>query len=453
MIDMASVYAERFENNPDVLRAVLLTGRSPDPKLNAFTALRALQLQAEAARAKQAQMAQQPTQAPSLVEQAIAQPVPRVAQFAPPQGAPQSQGLAGMPSNMPADESEYAGGGMVAFANGGSSIGDVTGGGMRVFANDLEDDEGGGDIGTQRFWASRALAASRRAAQSEYVEPESPEQMAATQQRIYKQLQAQAGESPFKAFLAKYDISPEKAAKMKDQDLGMALLEASGAALQPGGTMRGLAAAASTLGRSYGAALKARRQEEMAMDRVRADMLDAERKERMGLSKEAAAIMERTRKDRIEAARYNAQADRLEAQTAAQMATALRPRGEAKASEPKPELEGVRDLAAFYISKGMDPKEAKAMAVLNYRGAGAGISGQPKSMKDARDALKNYQILNPEAWEKKVQTIGVEAATDQFVDEYMRGAVSPPFQQLPGAASRATPAPSAAPAKPSRSNW
>jgi hypothetical protein len=450
-IDMASVYADRFKASPQILQAAVL-GQAPIPGLDPYTALRSLQLIKESQRMQMAQAAQQPTQAPSLVDQAVAQPVPQL-QPQMPQGAPQSQGLAGMPSNMPADESGYAGGGMVAFANGGSSIGDVTGGGMRVFANDLEDDEEGGDVGTQRFWASRARAASRRAVQSEYVEPESPEQMAATQQRIYKQLQAQAGESPFKAFLAKYDISPEKAAKMKDQDLGMALLEASGAALQPGGTMRGLAAAASTLGRSYGASIKARRQEEMAMDRVRADMLDAERKERMGLSKEASAIMERARKDRIEAARYNAQADRLEAQTAAQMATALRPRGEAKAAEPKPELEGVRDLAAFYISKGMKPVEAKAMAVLNYRGAGAGISGQPKSMKDARDALKSYQILNPEAWEKKVQTIGVEAATDQFIDEYQRGAISPPFQQLPGSAPRATPAPSAAPAKPSRSNW
>lgn len=450
-IDMASVYADRFKASPQILQAAVL-GQAPIPGLDPYTALRSLQLIKESQRMQMAQAAQQPTQAPSLVDQAVAQPVPQL-QPQMPQGAPQSQGLAGMPSNMPADESGYAGGGMVAFANGGSSIGDVTGGGMRVFASDLEDDEEGGDIGTQRFWASRALAASRRAAQSEYIEPESPEQMAATQQRIYKQLQTQAGESPFKAFLAKYDISPEKAAKMKDQDLGMALLEAAGAALQPGGTTRGLAAAASTLGRSYGASIKARRQEDMAMDRVRAEMLDAERKERMGLSKEAAGIMERARKDRVEAARYSAQADRLEAQTAAQMATALRPRGEAKASEPKPEAEGVRALTEFYISKGMDPKEARATAVLNYRGAGAGISGQPKSMKDARDALKSYQILNPEAWEKKVQTIGVEAATDQFVDEYMRGAVSPPFQQLPGSASRATPAPSAAPAKPSRSNW
>jgi hypothetical protein len=191
----------------------------------------------------------------------------------------------------------------------------------------------------------------------------------------------------------------------------------------------------------------------MATDRMRAEMLDAERKERMGLSKQASDAVERARKERVDAAKASAQAQRLEAQTYAQLATAFRPQRETKEAAPKPEAEGIAALTEFYISKGMDPKEARATAVLNYRGAGAGISGQPKSMKDARDAMKSYQILNPEAWDKKVQAIGVEAATDQFVDEYMRGAISPPFQQLPGTAPRAAPAPSAAPAKPSRSNW
>jgi len=43
MIDMASVYAERFKSNPNALRAAVM-GQSPDPKLDPYTALNALKL-------------------------------------------------------------------------------------------------------------------------------------------------------------------------------------------------------------------------------------------------------------------------------------------------------------------------------------------------------------------------------------------------------------------------
>ena len=43
MIDMASVYADRFKDNADALRAAVM-GQSPDPKLDPYTALNALKL-------------------------------------------------------------------------------------------------------------------------------------------------------------------------------------------------------------------------------------------------------------------------------------------------------------------------------------------------------------------------------------------------------------------------
>ena len=71
MIDKASVFAERFKSNPQILQATVL-GQGPDPSLDPYTALRALQLIKESNAMAMARQAQQPTSAPSLVSQAIA---------------------------------------------------------------------------------------------------------------------------------------------------------------------------------------------------------------------------------------------------------------------------------------------------------------------------------------------------------------------------------------------
>ena len=58
MIDMASVYAERYKKQPQTLQAAVM-GQSPDPKLDPYTALNALRLVKESQRmaiAGQAQM-------------------------------------------------------------------------------------------------------------------------------------------------------------------------------------------------------------------------------------------------------------------------------------------------------------------------------------------------------------------------------------------------------------
>lgn len=319
MIDMASVYAERFENNPDVLRAVLLTGRSPDPKLNAFTALRALQLQEEAARARQAQMAQQPTQAPSLVEQAITQPVPRVAQFAPPQGAPaptQSEGLAGMP----AGAQGFAPGGIVSFANGGMGEDEMpsieapsAGGGgeegpvdpYEALSSLLERYERTGDPMLHRQAVQVQLALLRDFAKPRAAEEKlTPEQEAAETAKYVKARQTEAGESPFKAMRQEITEARGERAKNLDRAQGVALLEAAREALQPGGTMRGLAGAAAAFGGSYGRALQADRAERRSLANMEMNIADAERKERMGLYGEARALRTAAAKERRDADRF-----------------------------------------------------------------------------------------------------------------------------------------------------
>ena len=140
MIDMASVYAERYKKQPQMLQAAVM-GQSPDPKLDPYTALNALKLVKESQMMAMAGRAQQPTSSPSIVAEALA-PAPSaqglgamvpntmgqmapgaqqgLAAMAPQQRAPAPQapmqaasgGLAGMYT----PEEDFAEGGIVAFS-------------------------------------------------------------------------------------------------------------------------------------------------------------------------------------------------------------------------------------------------------------------------------------------------------------------------------------------------
>jgi len=141
MIDMASVYAERYKTQPQMLQAAVM-GQSPDPKLDPYTALNALKLVKESQRMAMAGQAQQPTSSPSIVAETMA-PNPmmqglgamvpgamgQAPQGMPPQGmppqAPPMQAASGGLASMPTPDEEYAAGGIVAF-NGqtGSAVRD-----------------------------------------------------------------------------------------------------------------------------------------------------------------------------------------------------------------------------------------------------------------------------------------------------------------------------------------
>lgn len=476
VIDRASIFADRFKGNPQILQAAVL-GQAPVPGLDPYTALRAMQLLKESQQMQMAQAAQQPTQSPSLVQAAMQMPQmpPQMAPQAAPQAAPQQPPMmaaSGGLASMPTPDEDYAEGGIVAFAgpterNNYSLVQETPGGfpysttgfeSLRrgMFEEDDESDGGIDDPVTQQMLAREAMRSLRAARKAERVTPMTPEEELESQRKYFDQLKAQAGTSPIDAFLTKYNITPEKAAKMDDEDLGMALLEAAGEAVKPVGTTRGLAAAAATLGRSYGAAKKERRREEMATDRMRVELLDSQRKERMGMSKDAAAAMERYRKDRQDAARAGAAANRLEAQTLAQLTTAFRPQRAAGEKQPKPESEGIERIAKSLIQKGMDPTEAYAQATLQYKSASAGVAGAVRSMADARKELGRAKLLDAEGWQKivKERYAGDEqAASDDYIDKYVQGAL-PPFTPRGVTAPRAGAAPAApAATAPRVTNW
>jgi len=130
-IDKASILADRYKDNRGQLAAVLMGQPVQDRSIDAYSALRAMQLLKESDRMAAAQQARGPSgQQPSLAELAVTpdQPMglaamagqPIMAQAQQPQQAPPvMQGASGGLAGMPTSDDDYAEGGIVAFASGG----------------------------------------------------------------------------------------------------------------------------------------------------------------------------------------------------------------------------------------------------------------------------------------------------------------------------------------------
>jgi hypothetical protein len=467
-IDMASVYADRFKASPQILQAAVL-GQAPIPGLDPYTALRSLQLIKESQRMQMAQAAQQPTQAPSLVDQAVAQPIPQLQPQMPqgaPQAAPQSQGLAGMP----AGAQGFAPGGIVSFANGGMGEDEMPsieapsagGGGGEDASNPLleaiEAMEGSpGSPVTYQQLSSLYPGLIRQ------IMAQAPKGMTAAERAQFvkdyiRERQTEAGESPFKAMRQEIAEARGERAKNLDRAQGVALLEAAREALQPGGTMRGLAGAAAAFGGSYGRALQADRAERRSLANMEMNIADAERKERMGMYGEARAAAAAADKDRVEASR---------AHTAKMTTLANLVRGGMQATKPttgrppsQPKL--AEQLGAAEIAFENDPSDENARRVLALRRAqkqvkttdigetraGLGTANIQRQIDtDVSDALEAWKVSREGAEYRKLFRTDPKAAKKLLDDQEKEfrkrfTALNPP---APGAA---TPAPKARAARP-----
>jgi hypothetical protein len=128
-IDKASILADRYKDNRGQLTAVLMGQPVQDPSIDAYSALRAMQLLKESDRMAMAQQARGPSgEQPSLAEDAV-MPDQQVAMMGAPvmtqqgQQAPMMQqpmqAASGGLASMPTPDHDYAEGGIVAFASGG----------------------------------------------------------------------------------------------------------------------------------------------------------------------------------------------------------------------------------------------------------------------------------------------------------------------------------------------
>ena len=403
MIDMASVYAERFKTNPQALQAAVM-GQSPDPKLDPYTALNALKLVKEANMMEMAGKAQQPTSAPSIVaenmapnpmQQGLGAMVPGAmgGQGMPPQGMPPqgmppqgmlpqqtmqaaSGGLAGMYS----PEEDYAEGGIIAFQDrglvpavsddptlrmGGEGAGDGEQDDYLAMLDELEGGEGSpaGLAAANKL----TLATARRIASRDLrdLTPEEAKTMYATK---YKEITDAAGPSPYAGMRADIaEQSKERAANLEFAK-GEALLQAASDVLEGNNAIRGLAKGGARFAKVYGEAQRADKAAKRSMAQMEFHINDAERKERMGNSRAATTAVENARKDRKDMNKAELDRDIALGRLSTEMGKINKPPRAAGAGGDKA-LKLNEQLSAAEVAYEMDPSEKNRQQVVAVRRA------------------------------------------------------------------------------------
>jgi hypothetical protein len=431
MIDMASVYAKRFERNPQMLQAAVM-GQSPDPKLDPYTALNALRLLKESQRMAMAGQAQQPTSSPSIVaenmapnpmQQGLGAMVPNAMGQAP-RGmptqmaqAPQapamqaSGGLAGMPTT----DEDYAEGGIVAFSKGGGAAVNLDEAAVQnaiqsdqqnavnaAYGFEREPGESNSEDGNERddylsildeleggkgspaglAAANRLSLATARRIASRDLRDMTPEEEERAYGKAYERITKAAGPNPFTAMRADLAEQGKERAGNLELAKGEALLEAASAVLEGNNAIRGLAQGGAKFAKSYGAAQRADQNAKRSMAQMEFYIADSERKERMGNSRAAQASVELARKSRADYNRAELERDKALGRLASDMGRFNKSsaRSGATGNAAIPAVD--KQLAAARLALAEDPQNPKLLR-------------QVKALEDTLSLAKTAQ-WNPE---------------------------------------------------------
>lgn len=341
-IDTAAILAARYHSNPAPLKAAVLGQGGAE--INPYAALRALQLQKEAERYQMAEAAMRgQQQQPSLVQQALqgAQGSMQGAQMPQQQQQPQQQqpqqGLMAMNQpqqsspglgGMPAPEGEYAGGGIVAFADEGlvKNTGDAPqlDPGMLQDLEDSELDNSMGDEPTNKSIVKMLPGLMQNIQNTRYTPMSDAAYNTAFNERLAL-LQKNAGEDPIPGMKQQIDQFDAERQQNLGQAKGLAMLAAAGDALQPGGFARAAGASAKTFATEYGKAAAADKAEQRSLMSMKFNLADAQRKEKMGLNREAIQAADQARADHTAAQRFKLDKNKSLATVATGMARATRP--------------------------------------------------------------------------------------------------------------------------------
>jgi hypothetical protein len=408
MIDMASVFADRYRKTPNVLSSAVM-GQSPDPELDPYTALNALKLVNESNRMAMAGQAQQPTSSPSIVAQNVAPPMQRglgamvpgamggqgmppqgmppqgmPPQGMPPQGMPQqtmqaaSGGLAGMYS----PEEDYAEGGIIAFqdrgyvdpayaANSAGPVAYAGSSGDAVSADPLADyiaTIAGGDGAPSSTAIDRAEKALNKYMDFAPKEMSEKEQEAFLD-RYMARVKKAGGEDIYAPEIARGAQDEADRAKARQVGEANAYFTAAGKILKGRSLAEGASEALPAFGGAMNEVEKLDQAAKTANARAQFLLKDAQRKERMGDSRGAQAALAEARKFQQDANRAEGDKLRYGADIAARTVQYSRPAKATGSGEPKPPKLAERlyddNLANLKLTE--QPKEGETPAQFNAR--------------------------------------------------------------------------------------
>lgn len=467
MIDMASVYAERFKGNPDALRAAVM-GQSPDPKLDPYTALNALKLVKESQMMAMAGQAQQPTSSPSIVAQNVA-PLPMQrglgamvpgamgGQGMPPQGMPQGmspqqrapmpqqpmQAASGGLASMPTPEEDYCGGGMVSFAvptnaNNNSLVQDPEAPAVTAAPNfnppetdtdevdtDEVDTDAGAGLGNAglQSWAAKELQKTvGRIRALERREPTKDEK-AEMFKGIVSQLENVGGPDIYGDVNRGLDERKTAMGKNYGQDQGLALIAAAGHVLKGRNLAEGASNAAPAFASLMSEANKAQQAESRAIESMKFNVNDAQRKERMGNRRAAMSAMETARKDDLDANKFALDKERAVATAYGTALRATRP-GAAGAGAKPPKLnERLYDDNLDNLKLTEQPKEGETPKQFDARiraQAGELTARQVKDFGPAKAGSEEAKLTS-----KTDTDLDARVAKDKIFDQAWQDAKTP----------------------------
>jgi hypothetical protein len=412
MIDMASVYAERYKKQPQMLQAAVM-GQSPDPKLDPYTALNALKLVKESQRMEMAGQAQQPTSSPSIVAEALA-PAPSAQglgamvpntmgqapqgmppQGMPPQGMPPQQrapmpqqpmqaasgGLAGMYS----PDEDYAAGGIVAFAeptedNNYSLVRDETApdyvysengpSQMRVLESEAVDPDLYDDSdGTETGYAAAQRLANKRISGLDRVKRKDFDRKGFIKDYM-DQIKKEGGANLYDEEIARGPENEADRARARRVGEAGAYFTAAGKVLKGNTLTMGASEALPAFGSEMSKVEQADQAAKVANSKYQFALKDAKRKERMGDMRGAQAAAELARKYEQDENKYEFDKARYGAEIAVRNVQATRPlRGAGAGAGGDKALKLNEDYGAAEVAYEMDPSEKNRQRVVALRRA------------------------------------------------------------------------------------
>jgi hypothetical protein len=497
MIDQASVFAERYKGNPQVLQATVL-GQGNIPGLDPYTALNALKLIKESNMIAMAGRAQQPTSSPSIVAETLAPaPSPQglgamvpntmgqmppgapqgLAAVAPQQRAPQqapvmqrSGGLAGMPT----PEESYAEGGIVAFQKGGLNavavsddptlrLGGEGEGEQDDYLAMLDELEGGEGSPAGLAAANKLTLATARRIASRDLRDLSPQERKTMYAEEYKRITDAAGPSPYAGMRADIAEQGKERAANLEFAKGEALLQAASDVLEGNNAMRGLAKGGARFAKVYGEAQRADKAAKRSMSQMEFHIADAERKERMGNSRAATTAVENARKDRKDMNKAELDRDIALGRLSTEMGKINKP---PRAAGGEKALKLNEDLGAAEVAFEKDPSEGNRQRVVALRRAvdrvkttesGAGKLGAQNTQifvgaakdasAEARKLLNQDPVMrsnDPVAKNKRYRELYAEAIQSKFPGTPLSELLANmPAEELPAGGKAPAPAASA----------
>ena len=416
-IDKASIFAERFKTNPTILQQAVL-GQGQVPNLDAFTALRALQLIKEEAAMRSAMAGQNapPKGGPSLVQEAI-----------------QPAGL----SAMPAPAQGFAPGGIVAFS--GDEDDDENEGQVTRENTALTEDEAKGLGSVRTRLLNEILAGNARLRQyASQVKDLTPEQQNEFIKNYLTQVEG-GTESPYPKALEALKTRRGEIGSGDKYERAGAFFEAAAAAQQPGGALRAITSAGGVLGKGLGAIKRAQQTEQRALDRMEFDYMDAQRKEKQGNMRGALSALESYRKNQKDAITARMQLEEAQGRANVRALQATKP--------PTPPRPGsgpklAEQLAAAEIAFEQNPTEenkqkrdalaraADRMRTSDIGGTRQGVEGakvESRETTDLRTAFNKLAITNRKEYNRLVSEAGgnVKAAEDAYVNARLTTGAKP----------------------------